>query len=68
MFGNFNRVQVQKIINSLYKGNLMGRNTNEVEEIAFSAAVNATKAEETLKLLLNQLIQVEKKLLDISRR
>jgi len=42
-------------------------NTNEVEEIAFSAAVNATKAEETLKLLLNQLIQVEKKLLDISK-
>ena len=46
----------------------MGRNTNEVEEIAFSAAVNATKAEETLKLLLNQLIQVEKKLLDISKK
>lgn len=29
-------------------------NTNVVEEIAFSAAVETTKADETLKLLLNK--------------
>ena len=43
-------------------------NTNVVEEIAFSAAVETTKADETLKLLLNKLIQIENKLLDISKK